>query len=925
MEQIIIYGQETKYNRYPIKPEDLFTILSTSGSTGNPKGVMVSESLYRRTFNQCKNMENSEYIHFSYRPLAWAGDRDAVIATFLCGGRTAFSSGDAASLMEELALVRPTDFFCPPIIVNRIYNDFKVAVVLSEISTSENNQQNEMNILKQFSKLIPIRCKEIVIGSAFVSVSLLTFLRACFPHTTVIESYGITECGGITHDSVVLPGIKYRLESVPELGYNTDDVPYSRGELLVKTPFLFSAYLNNPEETSNSFTDDGFFRTGDIVQLQNHSQHHTPLIRVIDRKKNFFKLAQGQFVSPEYLEGIYIKSYFIDQIYIHGDIQSDIVNAVIVPNRPILERQINRNDSQSTFIDWNKPSEICFRLIKDDLRCLAKQEQLRPYEIPHQFIIEPNKFTSENGFLTATLKLCRYKLHQHYGHRFNNNERSLELILQQIINSFNETSSYDDENKIQLLSSIVTDSLSGVRLSKLIEKDLGLSVPLNILFDPSMTIDNLKMIVRQPWIMRSFSTSVHSRMLANSQLEPSIKLFYTQSNSLTNELEKLLTNVFISGATGFVGCFLLSELIERLDENVKMICLVRSSSNEQAMERIEQTMKFYCLWKDSCRSRIVPLSGDLSERNFGLDPDRFYNLSKNISIIYHCASEVNFVLPYDRLYKSNVVGTQEIIRLSQSIIDGRRIPIEYMSSLSVFPSRNKTVDEISIDEINSERLCDGYSQTKWVSEKLLEEVRKLGHPVKIYRLGRIGPDSKSGRCNPHDLYTLLLSAIIESESYPERMVSKQDRISLIPVDVTSKLIVDLREDETGVYHLMNNRNEIDLSKLIEIRLKMGKQAEPVDDKEWYQRVVKLCEKDNKYECIKEFLLCGNLNERWEQNWNSKSTKIVTALDSLSFDEKYYRLWLSVIISAIKDINEIKILRKSSHRYTKLKYINDVAT
>ena len=101
--------------------------------------------------------------------------------------------------------------------------------------------------------------------------------------------------GGIAVNGKVLMGTEIKLLDVPEMGYMATDLP-PRGELCIKTDTMISGYFNNEEETREKFVD-GFFRTGDIVELVGPQR-----VRIIDRKKNIFKLAQGEFVSPEQLE-----------------------------------------------------------------------------------------------------------------------------------------------------------------------------------------------------------------------------------------------------------------------------------------------------------------------------------------------------------------------------------------------------------------------------------------------------------------------------------------------------------------------------------------------------------------------------------------------------------------------------------------------
>ncbi|CAF4734212.1 unnamed protein product, partial [Rotaria magnacalcarata] len=169
--------------------------------------------------------------------------------------------------------------------------------------------------------------------------------------------------------------------------------------------------------------------------------------------------------------------------------------------------------------------------------------------------------------------------------------------------------------------------------------------------------------------------------------------------------------VFITGTTGFVGAFLLAELLATYPSKCKFVCLVRCESSENPLDRIRENMLFYQIWKDEYEQQIIPLQGDLEKNHFGLDDESYQSFTHQIDIIFHCGAIVNFILPYSQLYGSNVCGTREIIRFA-TFNPSSSIPVHYISTISVLPSDIN--QEISIDEISPEQLIGGYAQSKWV-------------------------------------------------------------------------------------------------------------------------------------------------------------------------------------------------------------------
>jgi fatty acid CoA ligase FadD9 len=887
MDDVERQGLVQKHDYVTLNPQDCLTIIYTSGSTGFPKGGMITEESYRNNFQFFCVSHLNEWIVLSYRPLAWASDRLGVAQCFLKGGRTGFSTHNSCRLMEELALVRPVYFSGTPAIWNKIYSEYKVALCLNTASIAADQiPAEEKRLLDVFSKLIPNRCKRLMIGGAMVSPLILSFMKQCFRHCAVIESYGVTECGSIAYCNTIDENVKYRLESVAYLGYTTDDQPFPRGELLVKTNQMFSGYINNGEETSAAFTDDAFFRTGDIVELRTSPGNVQSRVHVIDRKKNFFKLSQGQFVSPELLQNIYVQSAFIEQIYIHGDLMADAVSAVVVPN--LEHAQAFAQEHRLTVSDLSNGHGAFHDRLLADLRQIADKESLRAHEIPSRLVIDLCPFTADNGLLTSSMKPCRYKLAAHYADRLRPAD-SIEQQLQSILESTRGRRLAPDERDTPLIGT-GTDSLAAVRLSRQIEHDLGIALPLSALFDPTMTWRRLVSLVQNPAAhISSSTTTVRARMLADAHLDAT---FDVKARRATADNDPSM--IFVTGATGFIGAFLLAELLSVHSCDCRFICLVRCDSSSTPLHRIEQTMRFHRIWNETYRTRLIGIRGDLSTTCFGLDTDTFAALANRIDLIFHCAARVNFVLPYSELYGANVSGTREVIRLAVSH-SSTSTPVHYMSTLSVLPLG--VTDEITIDQIPSETLNNAYAQSKWVAEQLIDQASRRGLPTVIYRLGLITADSRTGACNQHDLYTLLFAAMIDMGCCPTRSTVTGDLL-VLPVDTTVKAIVQLsRTSPTShghVYHVVDIDSQLTLDDLIDGLARCHILLKRVDLDQWRTNVTQLCTTKQRYECAREFLLDASQLQHRSIVSNDKFRTSLSTFEMPTMDNDYVVRWCKFI-------------------------------
>ncbi|MEM9007590.1 MAG: thioester reductase domain-containing protein, partial [Cyanobacteria bacterium P01_F01_bin.86] len=267
--------------------------------------------------------------------------------------------------------------------------------------------------------------------------------------------------------------------------------------------------------------------------------------------------------------------------------------------------------------------------------------------------------------------------------------------------------------------------------------------------------------------------------------------------------------ILLTGATGFLGAFLLNELLRQTEAEI--VCLVRAESEVAGRQRLETIRRGYGMGLDSGSdrsyapeqaNRIVPLPGNLAEPNLGLAEATFNELADSIDAIYHNGAWVHHVSPYGLLRETNVLGTREILRLA---CQQRPKPLHFTSTLSVLPL-TPLPDQVKLLETDAlERYpvpAGGYNRTKWVAEQLVAQARDRGLPVTIYRPGPISGHSQTGAFNTNDFLYRLMQGYVQLGTAPQGEMP----LDILPVDYVSRTIVhlSLRPASLGkVFHLIH--------------------------------------------------------------------------------------------------------------------------
>ncbi len=250
--------------------------------------------------------------------------------------------------------------------------------------------------------------------------------------------------------------------------------------------------------------------------------------------------------------------------------------------------------------------------------------------------------------------------------------------------------------------------------------------------------------------------------------------------------------LFLTGATGFLGTYLLDELLRQTDATI--YCLVRAADQQTAQKRLQNQLQSYGLWQADWEQRLIPVVGDLAQPRFGLTEAHFAELADQIDGIYHNGAWVNALYPYERLRAANVLGTHEAIRLAAQ---GQTKPLHFISTLAIFLSDTHADQSVTEDCIPhfDPTLQGGYKQSKWVAEALVRDAQARGLPAVIYRPGRIMGHSQTGvNGNLHDLLCTIWKGCVELGRFP----AVATQVDLTPVDYVSQGIVQLSRQPDAV-------------------------------------------------------------------------------------------------------------------------------
>lgn len=852
--------------------DPLGVVVYTSGSTGTPKGAMHLEHLVAMNWQSparaaVQRGGGTPSITLNFLPLSHTGGRGMLFGVFGIGGTAYFAAkSDMSTLLEDIALVRPTRLNLVPRVWDMLFQEFESradqrcadgadrATVVSDVTTD----------LRQ--NLLGGRYVAVLTGSAPISPELASWVES-LTDSHLMDSFGSTESGSVVVDGRVVrpPIIDYKLIDVPELGYFSTDRPHPRGELAVKSAAMFAGYYKRPDVTATVFDSDGFYRSGDIVAEIGPDE-----LVYVDRRNNVLKLSQGEFVTVSKLEAVFLDSPLISQIYVYGNSARPYLLAVVVPT----DAAVAESDASTLKA-----------LISKSFQDVAVAVGLQSYEIPRDFIVETTPFTDENGMLTGIGKLARPMLLERYGSRLE--ARYAELAQ----NQADELRALRDGGAdLPTLKAITRaarallgasdaevqpdahftdlggDSLSALTFANLLRDVFAIDVPVGTIVSPATDLQALAAFIdmaRQPGRRQATVASVHGHSATEIRatdltLDKFIDEATLRAAATLAPPGGEVRTVLLTGATGFLGRFLVLRWLEQLAPvDGTLIALVRAKDDAAARERLDRVFDsgdpdLLAHYRRLANNHLQVIAGDKGRPDLGIDGQSWKQLADTVDAIVDPAALVNHLLPYDQLFGPNVGGTAELTRLA---LTTKLKPYTYVSTLGVGMQMAPSAftEDADIRSSSPMRVIDGsyangYANSKWAGEVLLREAHEqYGLPVAVFRSNMIMADTRYvGQLNLPDTFTRLILSLVATGIAPNSFYEldsdgsrQRAHYDGLPVDFIADAVTTLGSsgEQFRTYHVTNPHDDgIGLDQYVDWLIDAGNPITRIPDyRDWYER------------------------------------------------------------------------------------------
>ncbi len=717
-------------------------VIYTSGSTGRPKGVAVEHlalSAYVRHAIELYAITASDRV-LQFASMGFDAMVEEVYPSLVAGGTVVLRNDDvlasADAFVSACARWNITVLTLPTAFWSR---------VVAELST--------------LGACFPSCTRLVILGGEQATLpSVQRWQRGVGGSAGLINTYGPTEATVIVTSWPLSAGHARTLGKVPigrPLGHvalqivsrTGRQVPIgAAGELSIAGDALARGYLNRPDLTAEKFTPNPYgapgsrmYRTGDLTRYM--PDGNVEFLGRIDRQVKI----RGFRVEP-------------------GELEAAIARHPAVLEAAVLPRQDpGTTDRLAAYIVARQAPPGA-----SSLRAFLK-ESLPDYMIPAAFYevdaiprnasgkVDPQAL-ADRGRVLADAEHTRVAPRTPA-------EARLAAIWAEVL-GLREVGVHDDFYDLGGHSLLIAQLLSRVQgaLGASISLRAFLHVPTVAGMADAITETPAPPPPRPPVIL-AVEASLAPEISAGARVwEP-----------------RASSTVLLTGATGFLGAHLLHELLRRGCTTI--YALVRCRDDGDGRARLRANQARYDRWDEAYDDRIVVVPGDLAQRYFGMEPERFDDLAARLDAVYHNGAMVDTLSPYRALRAANVGGTHEALRLASR---GRLKRLHYVSTMAVAGFEGRS--EVPADS------SSGYEQSKWVAEELVRRAGAAGLPVTIFRPAMIAGDTRTGGCNAADSFYRFVRGCVAFGTYPDVEMS----FDLAPVDFVARQIADLSVQDSSI-------------------------------------------------------------------------------------------------------------------------------
>jgi thioester reductase-like protein len=653
------------------------------------------------------------------------------------------------------------------------------------------------------------------------------------------------------------------------------------GEIWIAGSGKCQGYWKNPELTLKQFRarlvddspyDDGYLRTGDMGFF------HDGELFVCGRIKDMIIL-RGQNYYPQDIENVVerasalIRSNCVAAFQIHEDsepalaIVAEVKNPNSLPDaRKIAAAVRNYLNVEVALISFIAPRAIPRTSSGKIMRHRAKQMWLEgQFNVLSEFSREKDAGASDSSSeIQSSFGALKARYNLTGNESYNLVEAGLDsLDLVVFMHELKEL--LKDKGAEMLARQVDIGVIQRVSVSELFRLAEQLE---------SAPEEALVMLRHSLAAFRDEQRAAENEMMSNDR-----KLVFAPPVPEPSPEIPIMNHVLLTGGTGFMGPFLIRSLLEQT--RAKIYVLVRAADEDQGRQRLRAAMESMgslgpcgASLMHMFEARVIPICGDLGQPKLGLTQDIWDFLANEMDAVFHNGATVNYLFNYDRMRDANVMGTNEVVRLA---FEGRAKDLNYVSTTFIFGWAVKSVLNETDGNDKMELLDFGYSQSKWVAEKVVEDARSKGLPVRIFRPALVSP-SVTGGGNNFDIAVRLVAFMVNHGIGVDAL----NQVSFVPADIVANNIVAISTTpgtENKTYHVVRDdyANMLDITGLI--TKATGRQFEIFSIADFVPELIRRCRKEDLLFPLLDFLVGSVDNISAMEFKRYDSTSYQTARDA----------------------------------------------